>query len=220
MNTEPMFLPNAASLRESRAHIARVQIRRRLALWLYGLSIATILPFVGSYWDPGSLLHESIEQVGMLLIIAAILGRAWCALYIGGRKSNELVADGPYSVSRNPLYLFSMIGVIGVGAQAGSLLLGPLLCVVVWLVFRRVIAHEEVLLTEVFGQPFKAYCARVPRFGPRLSAWQGSGQLTVQPGAVWRTVRDAIPFVLVVPLFELVDRLQVGGHLHVLFRLP
>src|SRR5690606_20550686 len=138
MITKKLVLPDALSLGESYAHVARIQIRRRMTLWLYGAAVVAALPFIGSHWAPGRMMHEAIEQAGMLLIIAAVLGRAWCSLYIGGRKSSQLVDTGPYSVSRNPLYVFSMLGVIGVGAQAGSLVLGPVLCLAVWLVFRRV----------------------------------------------------------------------------------
>ena len=43
-------------------------------------------------------------------------------LYVGGRKNAELVTTGPYSMMRNPLYFFSLLGVAGVGAQTGSVL--------------------------------------------------------------------------------------------------
>jgi len=219
MTTKKLALPDAMSLGESYAHVAKIQIRRRLALWLYGAAVVAVLPFVGSHWHAGSVMHETIEQVGTLLIIAAILGRAWCSLYIGGRKSSELVDTGPYSVSRNPLYLFSMLGVVGVGAQSGSLLLGPLLCLTVWAIFRRVIGHEEALLLKVFGTRFSRYCERVPRFGPNPRAWVSTDSLVVSPGAVWRTVRDAIPFLLVPPVFELIDWLQATKAVSVMFRL-
>lgn len=219
MTTKKLVLSDTMSLGESYAHVARVQTRRRLALWLYGATVAAALPFVGSHWPAGSVMHEGIEQAGMLLIIAAVLGRAWCSLYIGGRKSSELVDTGPYSVSRNPLYLFSMLGVVGVGAQSGSLLLGPILSLAVWLVFRRVIGHEEALLLKVFGKPFSCYCERVPRFGPRFGAWMSPESLVVSPGAVWRTVRDAIPFLLVPPGFELIDWLQTTEAVHAALRL-
>lgn len=219
MTTKKLVLPETMSLGESYAHVAKVQIRRRLTLWIYGAAAVAALPFVGSHWPAGSVIHETIEQVGLLLIIAAILGRAWCSLYIGGRKSSELVDTGPYSVSRNPLYLFSMLGVVGVGAQSGSLLLGPLLCSAVWLVFRRVIGHEEALLLKVFGEPFSRYCERVPRFGPRYAAWLSTESLLVSPSAVWRTVRDAIPFLLVPPGFELIDWLQATDAINVVLRL-
>ena len=38
-----------------------------------------------------------IEWAGIVLIVACILGRTWASLYIGGRKIDALVMDGPYS---------------------------------------------------------------------------------------------------------------------------
>src|SRR3546814_15580461 len=93
-------------------------------------------------------------------------------MYWGGHKGAELIDQGPYSISRNPLYLFSMMAVAGIGAQSGSLLLGPILALFVYAVFNNVIDEEERLLRKVFGRDYADYCARVPRFGPRLSAWK------------------------------------------------
>ena len=42
------------------------------------------------------------------MILICILGRTWATLYIGGQKQRELVTKGPYSVVRNPLYLFTL----------------------------------------------------------------------------------------------------------------
>lgn len=38
--------------------------------------------------------YDALEMLGLLLIIAAVLGRLWCSLYISGRKDKE----GPYSI--------------------------------------------------------------------------------------------------------------------------
>ena len=67
--------------------------------------IFVALVFVASAQDDAT--HEWIEMAGIMLILVAILGRIWCTLYIGGRKCAEVVDSGPYSVIRNPLYVFS-----------------------------------------------------------------------------------------------------------------
>jgi len=40
--------------------------------------------------------------IGLALIIVAVVGRAWCSLYIGGRKAAELVTAGAGEVVASP----------------------------------------------------------------------------------------------------------------------
>ena len=66
--------------------------------------------------------HEMIEWFGIFAILLCIFGRTWTSLYIGGRKNRALLTKGPYSVVRNPLYVFSILGAAGAGAQLGSVI--------------------------------------------------------------------------------------------------
>jgi protein-S-isoprenylcysteine O-methyltransferase Ste14 len=201
-------------------HLSTVQVQRRRTLAIYGVLLVCLIPFVASQAPAESPPHETVEWIGLGLIFLAIIGRCWCMLYLGGRKGAELIDQGPYSISRNPLYWFSMIAVAGIGAQSGSLLLGPLLALFVYAVFNNVIDEEERLLRKVFGAQFEAYCAKVPRFGPRLSNWNSADNVTVSVSGLWGTLRDALPYFLAVPVFELVEWAQVSGWLPVLIRLP
>src|SRR5882762_3924792 len=88
--------------------IASVQKIRKIVLLLAVASIGALFIFGAPRWSPR--VESVIEWAGRLLIVVCILGRTWCSLYIGGRKTRRLVMAGPYSVSRNPLYVFSVIG--------------------------------------------------------------------------------------------------------------
>ena len=189
-----------------------VQRRRRLALLLAGLAAVFILPFIDASSREG-LIHEIVEIAGLVLIVVAILGRSWCTLYIGGRKSREIVDTGPYSVSRNPLYYFSLIGIFGIGAQTGSLVLGPLVLAVSLAIFVPTILREEEALAERFGPKYQDYMARVPRFGPRFSAWVDMDTVEVSPRLLWRTVREGMLFLLAIPLCEGIEWLQESGYI-------
>lgn len=201
-------------------HLSIVQVRRRNTLTVYGVLLVCTLPFLSSTWSDESWVHLGVEWVGLGLILLAIAGRCWCILYLGGHKGAELIDQGPYSISRNPLYLFSMLAVAGIGAQSGSLLLGPILALFVYAVFNNVIDEEERLLRKVFGRDYADYCARVPRFGPRLSAWKSQEQLLISVSGLGRTIRDAVPYLLALPLFELIEWGQAAGWFPVLIRLP
>ena len=208
------------SIDEIWRRLSIVQVRRRHTLTALGVFAVFISPFLASTWASGSTVHRGIEWLGLALIFAAFLGRSWCILYLGGHKGATLIQQGPYSISRNPLYLFSVTAVAGIGMQTGSIVFGLLLAMCVYGVFNYVIGQEEVLLRTVFGPQFESYCARVPRFWPRLSRWQSDKDLLIDIGGLWNTVRDALPYFLAVPVFEFIEYAQGCGWLPVLLHLP
>ncbi|MET3577339.1 protein-S-isoprenylcysteine O-methyltransferase Ste14 [Mesorhizobium robiniae] len=197
-----------------------VQKARKRALFAILFLIACTLPFVRSVWDWQGPVQEWIENVGFSLVLLAIIGRCWASLYIGGRKVRELVTHGPFSIVRNPLYVFSFVGAIGMGAGSGSLTIATLFFVLSFVVFRQVVAREEAALRAIFGQDYIEYCRRVPRFLPKISLWNAPERLEIEPARVIRTLFDAAPFVLAMPLFELLGELQLRSILPVFLHLP
>ena len=135
-------------------------------------------------------------------------------------KKQEIVAAGPYSICRNPLYVFSFIGAFGVGALSGSLSVAFVFTLICWLVFRIVVAREEGYLTEAFGAPYQAYCARTPRFLPNPALWRDEAEVLIRPAFFVRTVRDGLVFLLALPLFEALERLQHLGWFDAILQLP
>jgi protein-S-isoprenylcysteine O-methyltransferase Ste14 len=198
--------------------LSRYQRRRRLYIFLAILVMGALLLVSQSVWSQ-SLLSLSIRAIGILLISAGILGRIWCTFYIGGRKSNEVVTDGPYSIMRNPLYFFSSIASVGVGAQTGSIILALLvgtLCVIAFLI---VIRREEAFLGGTFGAAYSQYCARVPRFFPNFSLFRDPETIAVSTTRVYQTLLDGLVFFIAVPLLALVEYAQIIGWLPVFLRL-
>lgn len=202
------------------ADIGRVQtVRKGILLGATGLLVMAFF-LVGSRWPEGHDVHEGLERLGIGLILVCIVGRTWCVLYIGGRKNAAVVDQGPYSVCRNPLYVFSFLGAAGVGAQLGSVVLAVLVTAIVWIVFRVVVAREEQYLAARLGEPYRDYLDRVPRFLPRPSLWRNADSLEVRPALVMRTFVDACFFLVAVPVAELFEWLQDGGLIPVLLRVP
>lgn len=204
---------------EDRKRLSRLQKTRKIWLRAAIVPAAIGLAFIRSAWPAGSLVHEGLTMTGVILVAICILGRAWCILYIGGRKANELVALGPYSVSRNPLYLFSFAGSLGVGLQSGSVVVGLAFLCVAFVVFDRVVRREEEILARTFGTAFEAYKARVPRFGPRLATWQDAEQVSVAPTLLYLTVRDSLVFACACPVFKLVALAQDAGYIPALLTI-
>lgn len=200
--------------------IQGVQSRRKQILLALVVLIAVALLFVGSYWEEGGPVHEAIENLGLVLIFVCVLGRAWSTIYIGGRKKFHLVREGPYSISRNPLYLFSFLGVVGLGAMSGTILLGLLLLLPAYLVFRWVVAREEAHLLAAHGEAFSRYMSEVPRFLPDLRRWHDVERIEVTPRLVVRTALEACLFFIAYPVFEIVEWLQSSGYVATPVLLP
>lgn len=200
--------------------LQKLQHRRKLALSAIGLACLLLLLVTQSRWPAAApRIHGLLQQVGLLLVVACIMGRTWSALYIGGYKKRQLITAGPYSLVRNPLYLFTIIGTAGVGLMAGSMVCAVLFAGFATAVFTFVTRAEEAFLAGVFGQEFHAYTARVPRFWPRFSGWRDVDELTVMPRPVLRTFLEASLFLLALPLIEARDLLQASGWLPVLLTL-
>ena len=199
--------------------LGRVQKIRKLAL-LVGLAGTLALAFVTQSFGGDTLFHEGLEGVGIGLIALCIVGRAWCSLYIGGRKKAEIVDRGPYSISRNPFYVFRFIGAFGMGSMSGSITLAALFLLITVLVFRSTVKREEAWLETEFGEPYRAYLKRTPRFWPDFSRWHDRETLEIRPAFFLLTLRDGLVMLLAFPLFEWIERIQDAGMLNILVHLP
>jgi len=198
--------------------IATVQTARRLGLLVTLATLAALFMFCGTRWP--FVVHETLRWVGVALIFVCIFGRTWCSLYIGGRKTHELITAGPYSISRNPLYLFSIIGAVGIGAQFGAVSVPIVAGICAWLVHILVVRQEERLLLAEHGEVYARYLAEVPRFFPRFSRWKNVDVLEVLPRSVARTFVDACIFLAAIPVAFVIDLLHQLGLLRVFLTLP
>ena len=196
-------------------------VRRRMThtKWA-GLGLALLLPFIQSFWGIESAMHETLEWIGYVLIFAGVFGRVWCSAFIGGRKNYELIDIGPYSIVRNPLYVFSFLAVTGVALTTGMIAVAVAAMSLFLIYYRFVIEREEEALLDAYGAPYADYLARVPRWWPRPSLWREPGEIVVRPRYVYLTLRDIGWIILLFPAVEAIDAAQAAGWLPVLLRLP
>ena len=78
--------------------------------------------------------------------------------------SSALVTDGPFSFSRNPIYLGALVSLLGIFVVLGSL--SPLAPIppFVYIIQTRFIVVEEGMLEETFGEAYRDYKKRVRRW--------------------------------------------------------
>lgn len=189
---------------------------------LLAVAFLALLIFTTSPHSP--FLDLAIEIIGILFIIAAVLGRVWCALYIAGRKNSELCADGPYSICRNPLYLFSFLGTVGIAFLAGSVPLALVLVPIFWGYHHFVIRAEEMNLRSLFGSAYTDYCAKVPRVLPNPGLYWSRSQLIIAPHVILRALSEVAWFLVALAIFEVIEHLRGaslgGASLPTLFTWP
>lgn len=162
---------------------------------------------------------ELLRVVGIVLMLMFVVGRCWCILFIGGHKDNRLSDIGPYSVVRNPLYLFNSIGLLGAGLMTGSLLMTAMLSVVLVVFYAMFVPLEERALHAIFGPAYADYCRRVPRWIPRLSGWRQPDKITISLRYLYRTFWHALAGFLWLGWLLMVAWCQEAGWLPVWWRI-
>ncbi|MFL2983814.1 MAG: methyltransferase family protein [Candidatus Neomarinimicrobiota bacterium] len=120
---------------------------------------------------------------GFPLIFIGEAIRMYAVRYAGGvtRTMNvgapELCTIGPYSRTRNPLYIGNIFIYSGVVFIAGGKFLAPLfLVILVYFIFQysMIISLEEETLKNIFKEKYEIYCNNVPRLFPRLKPWKNN----------------------------------------------
>jgi protein-S-isoprenylcysteine O-methyltransferase Ste14 len=186
----------------------------RIRINLLRGTFAALVPLVlfsSPVWERTHWLFEAFEVLGISLVIAGVLGRFWSILYIGGRKNNMVMQDGPYSVCRHPLYLFSTVAVMGFGLMLGSLLLTAIFTVLTFVILSRTAANEEARLRDIFGAAYDSYAARVPRILPDPSLFRTDDTVTFSVAQLRINLMDALVFLSFIPLSEIAKELKETG---------
>jgi protein-S-isoprenylcysteine O-methyltransferase Ste14 len=147
-------------------------------LWRLGSIVAAVLIYRLAFRDLNRLTDHSlwIELTGLVLLVTSTcftiwarlrLGRMWSATPNMLRADHRLRTDGPYAITRHPIYtgLYGMLlGTVllnGLGASLALLVVGAVV-----LVAR--IPVEERLMSKTFPEEYARYRERVPRFVPRV----------------------------------------------------
>lgn len=199
--------------------VSRLFSRRRILVSRVAAVVFCAVLLLTESRNEGSLSSSLLYLFGLCLIGVATAGRLWCALYISGYKNSSLVTVGPYSLCRNPLYFFSLLGFTGVGFATETWTLGLVALASFSLLYPSVIAAEERHLRSCFGPAFDDYRARTPSFLPDFSGYREPAEYTVNPRVFRRALNDIIWFVWAAGLLEVVEALHELGYVKPLMAL-
>ena len=110
---------------------------------------------------------------GLILVLVGTMGLLW-GVYLHSAQSpagieweldrSYLLSRGPYAFSRNPMYLSELVLLFGWVLFYGSI--AVLIAFVVWWTFFNfyIIPQEERVLEAHFGDAYREYKTRVPRW--------------------------------------------------------
>jgi steroid 5-alpha reductase family enzyme len=110
---------------------------------------------------PWVVAGAAVAALGLLL-------RGAAAGYL--HKHEQLATSGPYSFTRNPLYLGSAILAVGFAVAGASWLAAALVAGYFLAFYPAVMRREEEELRGRYGAAFEDYARGVPLFWPRLSS--------------------------------------------------
>ena len=158
-----------------------------MPIWLRAAAFIVLMPGAIAGWlplwiagrlsSPWRAPDASWRWLGLALVAAGWAVLLWCARDFARRgrgtpapydPPRELVTEGLYRYTRNPMYVGVVTAIVGFAIWLDSravLVYAACMAVAFHL---RVLLYEEPTLRRLFGSEFDAYCARVPRWVPWL----------------------------------------------------
>lgn len=139
---------------------------------------------------------------GMILMVLGSIGRIWASLFIEGHKTKKVITDGPYSLIRHPLYLFSLMILLSLFLAIKSVFIGLYLLTMFILFHIPTVLNEERVLTELHGGDYMQYKNRVSRFIPNIFIYKKAEKDTYLDIRLQRVQQVMIEAVLLIILYE------------------
>ncbi|MEO6382208.1 MAG: isoprenylcysteine carboxylmethyltransferase family protein [Nitrobacter sp.] len=135
--------------------------------------IGLVVGFLVSRWMPFRLIPDLVAwPLGGVLVACGVVLAASAVLKFKGvgttvrpdRAASTLVLAGPYSITRNPMYLglaFVYLGIAIAGQSVWAIMLLPLVLIIIQ---RYAIEPEEAFLKRRFAADYVDYKTRVRRW--------------------------------------------------------
>jgi protein-S-isoprenylcysteine O-methyltransferase Ste14 len=133
-----------------------------------GALLSLIVPLGPRLASPNSLaltVGLTFVMIGFALAAVSVRNfRLAGTSVVPGEPSTALVVTGPYHVTRNPIYIGFVLVYFGLAIMLTSLWVLLLLIPVLAILQRGVVEREEDYLERQFGESYRKYKARVPRW--------------------------------------------------------
>jgi len=125
----------------------------------YSLPIARLISYPDTLWG----LLPTVGSFLLVLYARFVFHRRDTTIK-PFEKSNQLITNGIYRISRNPIYLGMVIFLVGSAMLFGTASPWIVIPVYPWLISRIFIRVEESMLEEGFGGEYRQYKSQVRRW--------------------------------------------------------
>jgi len=186
----------------------RVKISQSFGVIIFGYYLMG-----ASFWSlKNAILGEVLYFIGTIMVAVGVLGRVWCLSYIAGNKRNIVIQHGPYSLCRNPLYLFGLIGAIGIGLTTKTIALPLIIFIVFVTYYPFVVKKEENDLRLKFGTEFENYMNKTTsRIIPSFQNYADLERTKINLRSFRKGVFDLFYFIIPLGIFPFIEFLHGMG---------
>ena len=139
-------------------------VRRAVTMLRYPLGVLLIVLC-------GFLVRPEYYFIGLGVSVFGEAIQLWCFASLA--KQQDLAANGPYALVRNPMYIGRYFLIIGGVLMTGNVALLIATTVIFWFLTTKRVKREEAVLTDIFGDSYAQYCATVHRFLPSTRGVNG-----------------------------------------------
>ena len=184
------------------------------------LSIIVLMVISENDINPDTPLYNILELTGFFFLLIGVFGRIWASLYIEGNKTNNLITKGIYALSRNPLYFFSFILLIGYCCVIKSVIIVAISLLIWILIYPMTIKHEEEKLLNIHKDNYTEYYNKTPKIIPNFLLFKKSEKgyrMDITINNIERVLVESFGFLLFYEIIRFLNYLHYSNLLSSFF---
>lgn len=134
--------------------------------------VAMLIGFAVHWIKPVAARPEGWGGLGIIFCVIAVALGGWAAVALKRhhtdvrpwKPTTAIVSEGPYALTRNPIYLAFALLQLGIGLWTDRLAVVLMVIPAVAATNSWIIAREEAYLARKFGEPYEKYLRAVRRW--------------------------------------------------------
>jgi protein-S-isoprenylcysteine O-methyltransferase Ste14 len=101
--------------------------------------------------------------IGLIVYVCGCIPYIISTINFASTPLNEPIVKGVYTISRNPMYFFSALILLGTGIAGASWLM-IVLVILFFVVNHSTVLAEERFCSDKYGESYRTYMKKVPRY--------------------------------------------------------